>query len=137
MKHTLIAQKRIISEHNSSNYSNVEGQALAIKNAINTLCSLKSSIGLARTKSLAKIASNMRKPDGLTILYPNELQHFLKNLEVNRISGVAESMGIGQLANCDVQLLMDRFGKKNGLWLWQVANRRDVDPVIKRGSYFT
>ncbi len=53
---------------------------------------------------------------------------------------IAESMGIqsiGQLANCDVQLLMDRFGKKNGLWLWQVANTRDEDPVIKRGSYFT
>ncbi len=80
--------KKIISEYNSSNYSNVEGHALAIKNAINTLCNLKSSIGVAPTKSSAKVASNMCKPDGLTILYPNELQQFLKNLEVNRISGV-------------------------------------------------
>ena len=96
MKHALIAQKRIISEHNSSNYSNVEGHALAIKNAINTLCSLKSSIGIARTKSLAMIASNMRKLNGLTILYSNELQHFLKNLEVNRISGVGTKLGESQ-----------------------------------------
>jgi nucleotidyltransferase/DNA polymerase involved in DNA repair len=104
MKHTLIAQKRIISEHNSSNYSNVEGHALAIKNAINTRCSLKSSIGVARTKSLAKIASNMRKPDGLTILYPNELQHILKNLEVNRISGVGTKRGAECELSCRLHL---------------------------------
>ena len=39
---------------------------------------------------------------------------------------------IGQLANCDVQKLMDRFGKKIGLWMWQVANGRDSDFVVPR-----
>jgi nucleotidyltransferase/DNA polymerase involved in DNA repair len=39
---------------------------------------------------------------------------------------------IGQLAKCDVQSLMDRFGKKNGLWMWQVANGRDNDVVSPR-----
>jgi nucleotidyltransferase/DNA polymerase involved in DNA repair len=40
---------------------------------------------------------------------------------------------IGQLAKFDVQKLMDRFGKKNGLWMWQVANGRDTnDPVMPR-----
>lgn len=106
--------KKVISEYNSSNYSNAESHALAIKDAIDMLCNLKSSIWVAPTKSSAKIASNMRKPDGSTIFYPNELQKFLKNLEVNRISGIGtktqESMGIqsiGHLANCDMQLLMN------------------------------
>jgi DNA polymerase IV (archaeal DinB-like DNA polymerase) len=39
---------------------------------------------------------------------------------------------IGQLANCDVQKLMYRFGKKVGLWMWQVANGRDNDSVAPR-----
>ena len=39
---------------------------------------------------------------------------------------------IGQLAKCDVQNLMDKFGKKNGLWMWQVANGRDSDIVSTR-----
>ena len=39
---------------------------------------------------------------------------------------------IGQLAKCDVQKLMDRFGKKIGLWMWQVANGRDNDFVAPR-----
>ena len=99
MKHTLIAQKRIISEHNSSSYSNVEDHVLAIKNAINTLCSLKSSIGVARTKSLAKIAFNMRKPDGLTILYPNELQFpgWEPNEENRRVNGDSIDRTTGKL----------------------------------------
>jgi nucleotidyltransferase/DNA polymerase involved in DNA repair len=37
---------------------------------------------------------------------------------------------IGQLARYDVQHLMDKFGKKNGLWMWQVANGKDEDPVM-------
>ncbi|MGB6591657.1 MAG: hypothetical protein WBE68_09155 [Candidatus Nitrosopolaris sp.] len=44
-----------------------------------------------------------------------------------------EEMGIltiGQLAKYDVQNLMDRFGKKSGLWMWQVANGKDDDPGI-------
>ena len=39
---------------------------------------------------------------------------------------------IGQLAKCDVQKLMYRFGKKVGLWMWQVANGRDNDSVAPR-----
>jgi DNA polymerase IV (DinB-like DNA polymerase) len=68
----------------------------------------------------------------------------LENLEVYRIAGIGvktqqvlkDEMGIqtiGQLAKYDVQKLKDRFGKKNGLWMWQVANGRDSDdPVVPR-----
>lgn len=104
---------------------------------------LLSSIGVAPTKSAAKIASDFKKPDGLTIIYPDQLQKFLENLEVGRIAGIGTKtqqalkdemriQTIGQLANCDVQKLMDRFGKKLGLWMWQVANGRDNDSVAPR-----
>lgn len=44
---------------------------------------------------------------------------------------------IGQLAKYDVQNLMDRFGKKNGLWMWQVANGKDEDPVIPKEDHIS
>ena len=104
---------------------------------------LLSSIGVASTKSAAKIASDFKKPDGLTIIYPDRLQNFLENLEVDRIAGIGTKtrqalkdemsiQTIGQLAKCDIQKLMDRFGKKIGLWMWQVANGRDTDIVTPR-----
>jgi len=106
---------------------------------------LLSSIGVAPTKSAAKIASDFKKPDGLTIIYPDQLQKFLESLEVDRIAGIGTKTRqalkdemrietIGQLANCDVQKLMDRFGKKIGVWMWQVANGRDSDFVVPRGD---
>jgi DNA polymerase IV (DinB-like DNA polymerase) len=126
-----------------NNDISIEGYAARIKDAIKQQCGLLSSIGIASTKSIAKIASDFKKPDGLTIVYPDKLQAFLGNLDVDRIAGIGiktqqvlkEEMGIktiGQLARCDVQSLMDRFGKKNGLWMWQVANGRDNNIVSPR-----
>jgi DNA polymerase IV (DinB-like DNA polymerase) len=122
----------------------IEEYAATIKDAIRQQCGgLLSSIGVAPTKSAAKIASDFKKPDGLTVISPGQLQKFLENLEVDRIAGIGtktqqvlkNEMGIqtiGQLAKYDVQKLKDRFGKKNGLWMWQVANGRDNDPVMRR-----
>ena len=113
-----------------------------MKNAIKEQCELLCSIGVASTKSAAKIASDYQKPDGLTIVHPDKLQAFLRPLEVERIPGVGTKterilkleMGIesiGELASHDVQKLMGRFGKK-GVWLWQVATGQDNEPVVPR-----
>jgi DNA polymerase IV (DinB-like DNA polymerase) len=122
----------------------IKQYATKIKDTIRQQCEgLLSSVGVAPTKSAAKIASDFKKPDGLTIIYADQLQKFLENLAVDRIAGIGtktrqalkEEMRIqtiGQLANCDVQKLMDRFGKKIGLWMWQVANGRDNDFVVPR-----
>jgi DNA polymerase IV (archaeal DinB-like DNA polymerase) len=123
----------------------IEEYAATIKDAIRKQCGgLLSSIGVASTKSAAKIASDFKKPDGLTVISPGQLQKFLENLEVDRIAGIGtktqqvlkDEMGIqtiGQLAKYDVQKLKDRFGKKNRLWMWQVANGIDNnDPVVSR-----
>lgn len=122
----------------------IEEYAATIKDAIRQQCGgLLSSIGIASTKSAAKVASDFKKPDGLTVIYPDQLQKFLESLEVYRIAGIGAKtqqvlkaeMGIetiGQLAKYDVQELKDRFGKRNGLWMWQVANGRDNDPVMRR-----
>jgi DNA polymerase IV (archaeal DinB-like DNA polymerase) len=133
----------------SSNYNNirVKEYALQIKKTIKEKCDgLLTSIGVAPTKSIAKIASDYQKPDGLTIVPFEEITNFLYPLDVERISGIGiktqkilkEEMNIktiGDLANTDVQLLIERFGKKIGTWMWQVANGKDNEPVLPREKH--
>jgi len=125
----------------------VEEYALKIKKTIKEKCSgLLTSIGIAPTKSIAKIASDYQKPNGLTIVPFDEISNFLNPLDVERISGIGtktqkilkEEMKIktiGDLANTDVQILIERFGKKIGTWMWQVANGKDNEPVLPREKH--
>src|SRR3712207_3264639 len=54
----------------------IEQYASTIKKAIKERIGLLTSVGIASTKSAAKIASDFQKPDGLTIIYPDQLQKF-------------------------------------------------------------
>jgi DNA polymerase IV (DinB-like DNA polymerase) len=128
---------------NSNPSITIEDYALQIKKSINEQCRLLTSIGVANTKSVVKIASDFKKPDGLTIVSPDRLPDFLQNMSVDAISGIGtktrhilrEEFGIetiGHLASQDVQRLIERFGKRHGLWMWQVANGRDNEAVIPR-----
>ena len=104
---------KIISSYSNStnNLTVVEEYAQEIKKSIKEKCGgLLTSIGVAPTKSIAKIASDYQKPDGLTIVTVDELKNFLNPLEVERISGIGtktqkilkEKMNIktiGELAN--------------------------------------
>jgi DNA polymerase IV (DinB-like DNA polymerase) len=102
-------------------YKRAEKLALRIKKEILKKEKLTCSIGIAPNKSIAKIASDFEKPNGLTIVRPGEVEDFLAPLPVRKISGIGgkteevlEEMGIktiGQLARCDEQKLLDRFGK--------------------------
>jgi DNA polymerase IV (DinB-like DNA polymerase) len=125
----------------------IEQYASTIKKAIKERIGLLTSVGVAPTKSAAKIASDFQKPDGLTIIYPDQLQKFFEHLGVERISGIGpktqqilKEMGaetIGQLAKHDVQKLIEKFGKKNGIWMWRVANGRDDEPVMPREDHIS
>jgi len=118
--------------------------AARIKAAIREQCGLQVSIGVASSKSIAKIASDFKKPDGLTVVHPSRLGSFLAPLEVGRISGIGpktqqtlKKIGIetiGQLAASDVQKLTERFGR-NGLWMWRVANGSDGEAVQPRENH--
>ncbi|HET8856196.1 MAG TPA: DNA polymerase IV [Nitrososphaeraceae archaeon] len=133
----------------NTNTITVEEYAQEIKKSIKEKCGgLLTSIGISTTKSIAKIASDYQKPNGLTVVTLNELKKFLNPLEVERISGIGiktqkilkEEMKIktiGELAKTDVQILIERFGKKIGTWMWQVANGEDNDPVIPRGDHIS
>jgi DNA polymerase IV (DinB-like DNA polymerase) len=140
LKNTLDNSSR--KYHIQEGYS-IREFALNIKDSIRVQCNgLICSIGVASNKSVAKIASDFQKPDGLTIVYPQDTLTFLSTLAVDRISGIGtktthtlKDMGIetiGQLSNSNIQKLSDKFGKRQALWMWQIANGKENEPVIPR-----
>ena len=96
------------------------------------------SVGVARTKLVAKIASDLRKPDGLVVVPPGEEAAFLAPLPIARLWGVGEKTAaaladysvrtIGDLAALPPDLLERRFGKHGGS-LVERARGIDADPV--------
>jgi DNA polymerase IV (DinB-like DNA polymerase) len=124
-------------------FSEAETLARRIKDDVRLRTGLTCSIGVAPNKSIAKIASDMQKPDGLTVVRPEEAASFLEPLPVSKIPGVGkksqailEEMGIrtiGDLARRSPSELTAVFGK-GGLWLWAVARGLEEMPVEERGE---
>jgi DNA polymerase-4 len=100
---------------------------------------LTASAGVAPNKFLAKIASDWKKPNGLFVIQPHEVQSFLLPLPVGRIPGVGQvtenrmkAVGIttvGDLYNLELSALEDHFGSY-GLRLYQLARGIDHNPVV-------
>jgi len=118
----------------------VRDVAKAIKEAVREATGLSCSIGVASNKLLAKIASDLDKPDGLTILRPEDVARRIWPLPARRINGIGpkaaaklETLGvrtIGELAAADPQWLIEHFGAHYGTWLSDAAHGRDERPVV-------
>jgi len=110
----------------------------AIRSAILAEVQLTASVGVARNKLVAKIASDLRKPDALVVVEPGSEAAFLAPLPIQRLGGVGErtaaalaELGVttmGQLADLPADLLVRRFGK-HGATLADRARGIDEDPV--------
>jgi DNA polymerase-4 len=117
-----------------------DGQAIArrIKAAIREEQELTASVGVAATKLVAKVASDLRKPDGLVVVEPGSEAAFLAPLAISRLWGVGPSTAaslkdfgvatIGDLQALDRSALVRRFGK-HGAALVDRAHGLDGDPV--------
>lgn len=113
--------------------------AKTIRQQIREELSLTASAGVAPNKFLAKIASDWRKPDGLFVIQPEEVEDFLTPLPVGRIPGVGkvtekrmEEIGlktVGDLRNLDATVLEGCFGRY-GMRLYQLARGIDHSPVV-------
>ncbi len=124
-------------------FSKAKVLAGRIKGALKERTGLTCSIGISPNKSISKIASDMEKPDGLTIVRPEEAAEFLRPLLVSKIPGVGkksrailEKMGvetIGDLAAKSPADLTRVFGK-GAVWLWAVARGVEELPVEERGE---
>ena len=113
--------------------------AQAIKNEIREATALTCSIGAAPLKFLAKIASDMNKPDGLTLVDPEAVSGFIDTLPVEKVAGVGpralqqlRQLGVttlGAIRTIPPSLLLDRMGKF-GRRLIDLAHGRDDNTVI-------
>lgn len=123
-------------------YDDARALASVLKNSLKEREGLTVSIGVSPSKSISKMASDMQKPAGLTMVPPGTVDSFLEPLPVNRISGVGKKTTellhekgietIGQLRKIEAKKLTDWFGK-GGVWLWAIANGIEETPVEERG----
>ena len=117
--------------------------ARAIKDAVREEVQLTISVGVATTKLVAKIASDLEKPDGLVVVAPGEEAAFMAPLDIGRLWGVGEKTAtalreygvrtMGDLAGLPVDLLERRFGK-HGSTLADRARGLDADRVVGEGE---
>ncbi len=113
--------------------------AKAIRQAIREELHLTASAGVAPNKFLAKIASDWKKPDGLFVIQPEEVDAFLPPLPVQRLPGVGKvtserlaQLGIttvGDLRGMELHLLEGHYGR-HGLRLHELAFGIDDSPVV-------
>src|SRR5574337_2040475 len=111
-----------------------------LKAAVREATGLTCSIGITPNKLLSKIASDLDKPDGLTLLAMADVPTRIWPLAVSKINGIGPkatarlaAMGItriGELAQADPALLQEAFGRSYGLWLARVAQGEDERPVV-------
>lgn len=113
--------------------------AKAIRQQIREELNLTASAGVAPNKFLAKIASDWKKPNGLFVIQPHEVQNFLLTLPVGRIPGVGKvtesrmkQVGVtlvGDLYAMELATLEQHFGRY-GTRLFELARGIDHNPVI-------
>ncbi len=121
--------------------------ATEIKRRVRSETGLTISVGAATTKLLAKLASDLSKPDGLLVVEPGRELAFLHPLPVHRLWGVGpatlarlERLGIGtigDLAATDAAVLVRLLGSAQGQHLHDLAHNRDhrpVDPALEAKS---
>ncbi|WP_457553609.1 DNA polymerase IV [Desulfobacula sp.] len=110
----------------------------AIKKMIWNELSLTCSVGIAPVKFLAKIASDMNKPDGLTLIEPSRMKNFICSLPIQKVAGIGKSAmkqmrllqikTLGDINTYSLPILTQKFGKL-GQRLLDLSNGLDASEV--------
>ena len=118
----------------------VRALAQEIRNNVRQATGLTCSIGVTPNKLLAKIASELDKPDGLTVLTEADVPLRVWPLPVRKINGIGpkagvklQSLGIdtvGQVAERPREWLVEHFGRRYGRWLHDASHGVDDRPVV-------
>ena len=112
-----------VTEQVQGSFEKAKDYAQKMKNEVTKQVGISFSVGVGPNKLVAKIACDSQKPNGLTIVKPEEAKSFFSPLPVDRLLGVGkktsarmDSLGIktvGDLANYDVQKLIAIFGQNS------------------------
>jgi DNA polymerase IV len=121
-------------------FGGVRALALEIKNTVGRATGLSCSIGLTPNKLLSKIASDLDKPDGLTLITHDDVPAQIWPLPVRRINGIGPKAAlklaglgitrIGELAARELPFLVEHFGRSYGRWLHEASHGRDERAVV-------
>ncbi|MEY2993516.1 MAG: hypothetical protein RL357_451 [Pseudomonadota bacterium] len=118
------------------------GRVLArlIQREIHLATGLTCSVGVAPNKLMAKLASEMHKPNGITVLFESDVPDKMWPLPCRKLNGVGpkaderlKALGLntlGDVAASDVLELQAQLGRKFGQWLFDAAHGRDDRPVV-------
>jgi DNA polymerase-4 len=114
--------------------------AVRMKAAVREATGLTCSVGIAPNKLLAKLCSDMHKPDGITVLTMDDLPSRIWPMPASRINGIGPKAAarlaalgvttIGELAARDEAWLVERFGRRYGRWLHRASHGLDDRPVV-------
>ena len=101
---------------------------------------LTCSVGVAPNKLIAKMASEFNKPNGIAIVFEDDLESKIWPLACRKINGIGpkadeklKALGIetiAQLAAHELQWLIDHFGQKTGAWMFDASHGIDTRPIV-------
>ncbi|HXV38236.1 MAG TPA: DNA polymerase IV [Nitrosopumilaceae archaeon] len=131
-----------VSKRTEGSFVNAAHLAQQLKNAIRHSVKLSCTVGISSNKLVSKIASDFKKPDGLTIVPPDNIAAFLDPLPIRSIPGIGKKteekfaeMGfrtISELKKLDVFSLNSHFGRKIGTYIYNAVRGIDDEPVAPR-----
>jgi len=131
-----------VTERVEGDFKKASHLAQQIKNSIRDKIKLSCSIGISPNKLVSKIASDFKKPDGLTIVSPDKIDEFLEPLKIRTIPGIGKKTEerfsemnletIQDLKKLDVFTLNKEFGRKNGTYIYNAVRGIDDEPVKKK-----
>ena len=131
-----------VTKKTESDFHNAEHLAQQLKNEIRNNLKLTCSVGITPNKLLSKIASDYKKPDGLTTVKPEQIDEFLSPLKIREIPGIGKKTEnifsqmdvsiIDDLRDIDVFDLNKMFGRKTGGYIFNSARGIDIEVVKPR-----
>jgi len=131
-----------VTKRVESDFKRAAHLAQQLKNVLRSTVKLSSTVGISENKLVAKIASDYKKPDGLTIVEPENVESFLNPLPIRSIPGIGKKSEekfsemnletISQLRSVDVFTLNGLFGRKIGTYIYNAARGIDDEPVSPR-----
>lgn len=131
-----------VTKKTESDFTKASHLAQQIKNQVRDKVKLTCSIGVSPNKLISKIASDYKKPDGLTVVPPEKVENFLEPLKIRVIPGIGKKTAekfsemkletIADLKKLDVFTLNQRFGRKIGTYIYNAVRGIDEEPVKER-----
>ncbi|UFH60311.1 DNA polymerase Y family protein [Sulfurovum mangrovi] len=106
----------------------IEAFALALKNKVYKEMKLPISIGVSGSKWIAKLATGFAKPDGIKVVYPGEVDHFIKDIPIEKFPGIGRGYQ-ERLAGRGIRTLGDIKGREALFYSWGKPGKQLYDRV--------